>query len=56
MITPDSILNIFSTIKSLSLFDLHIERYLYFLVTLTFFFSGEKFINLTNYQKYSLSI
>ena len=45
MITPDSILNIFSTIKSLSLFDLHIERYLYFLVTLTFFFLVRNFLN-----------
>ena len=45
MITPDSILNIFSTIKSLSLFDLHIERYLYFLVTLTFFFLVRNLLN-----------
>ena len=45
MITPDSILNIFSTIKSLSLFDLHIERYLYFLVTLTFFFLLRNLLN-----------
>ncbi len=45
MITPDSILNIFSSIRSLSLFDLHIERYLYFLVTLTFFFLVRNLLN-----------
>ena len=45
MIIPDSIFNLFSIIKNLSFFGLGIERYLYFVITLSIFFLGRNLLN-----------